>query len=59
VAALGDALADLLADPDLRARYGGAGRRRYLAEFTAKRMAADTLAVYDDVLAGDRPAAAG
>jgi glycosyltransferase involved in cell wall biosynthesis len=50
-AALGDALAELLADPQLRARYGEAGRRRYLAEFTAKRMAAETFAVYEDVLA--------
>jgi glycosyltransferase involved in cell wall biosynthesis len=49
--ALGDAMARLLADPQLRARYGEAGRRRYLAEFTAKRMAAETFAVYEDVLA--------
>ena len=49
--ALGDALAGLLVDPQLRAKYGEAGRRRYLAEFTAKRMAAETLAVYEDVLA--------
>ena len=48
--ALADALAELLADPELRAHYGGAGRRRYLADFTAKRMAADTFAVYEDVL---------
>ena len=48
--ALVAALAGLLADPELRAHYGGAGRRRYLADFTAKRMAADTFAVYEDVL---------
>ncbi|GAB3347571.1 glycosyltransferase family 4 protein [Modestobacter lapidis] len=52
--ALADALAGLLADSRLRMRYGGAGRRRYLAEFTAKRMAAETFAVYEDVLAGTR-----
>jgi glycosyltransferase involved in cell wall biosynthesis len=52
--ALGGALAELLADPLLRARYGAAGRRRYLAQFTAKRMAAETFAVYEDVLAGAR-----
>jgi glycosyltransferase involved in cell wall biosynthesis len=51
---LGGALAELLADPQLRARYGAAGRRRYLAQFTAKRMAAETFAVYEDVLAGVR-----
>ena len=51
VAALCGALAGLLADPALRARYGAAGRRRYLAQFTAKRMAAETFAVYEDVLA--------
>jgi glycosyltransferase involved in cell wall biosynthesis len=50
--ALGSALADLLADPGLRARYGSAGRRRYLDRFTAARMAAETVAVYEDVLAG-------
>jgi glycosyltransferase involved in cell wall biosynthesis len=49
--ALGAALARLLDDPQLRATYGEAGRRRYLAEFTAKRMAAETFAVYEDVLA--------
>ena len=48
--ALADALAELLAAPELRAHHGGAGRRRYLADFTAKRMAADTFAVYEDVL---------
>ena len=54
--ALGAALARLLEDPQLRATYGEAGRRRYLAEFTAKRMAAETFAVYEDVLAQARPA---
>ncbi len=45
-------ISQLLADPDRRARYGTAGRRRYLERFTSRRMAADTLAVYEAVLAG-------
>lgn len=50
-AALGAALTALLADPVLRARLGRAGRDRYLAEFTRRRMAEETLAVYAKVLA--------
>ncbi|MGY1691470.1 glycosyltransferase [Geodermatophilus sp. SYSU D01105] len=60
-AALGAALARLLADPDLRHRQGAAGRRRHRAAFTRERMARDTAAVYEEVLmtagrplAGDR-----
>jgi glycosyltransferase involved in cell wall biosynthesis len=49
-AALGGALATLLADPELRSRYGVAGRRRYLSHFTSARMAAGTVAVYEDAL---------
>ena len=49
--ALGVALAELLADPGLRRRYGRAGRRRYLEEFTAELMAERTFAVYEEVLA--------
>lgn len=49
-AALAVALADLLADPTRRAAYGAAGRRRYLAEFTAARMTARTWEVYDQLL---------
>ena len=48
--ALAAALGRLLADPGLRARYGSAGRRRYLDCFTSARMAAQTRAVYEDVL---------
>ncbi len=48
--ALAGALGRLLADPELRARYGAAGRRRYLEHFTSARMAAQTRAVYEDVL---------
>ncbi len=48
---LAEALAELLADPDLRQRYARAGHRRYVERFTAQRMAEDTLRVYEDVLA--------
>jgi glycosyltransferase involved in cell wall biosynthesis len=49
-AALGAAVAALLADPELRRRQGRAGRRDYLAHFTRERMAAATAAVYERVL---------
>ena len=47
--ALAEAVAELRADPDLRQRYARAGRRRYVEQFTARRMAEDTLRVYEDV----------
>ncbi len=47
--ALAEALATLLAHPELRARYGAAGRRRYLKQFTSERMAEQTVAVYEQV----------
>jgi glycosyltransferase involved in cell wall biosynthesis len=50
-AALGQALATLLADPALRERFGLAGRQRFVAGFTAERMTRDTVAVYERVLA--------
>jgi glycosyltransferase involved in cell wall biosynthesis len=49
-AALGAALTALLADPDLRRAQGEAGRRRYLARFTRRRMAECTWAVYEEAL---------
>ena len=49
--ALTRALSAVLADPDLRARLGREGRRRYLTGFTRGRMAENTLATYDRVLA--------
>ena len=49
-AALGAAIGDLLADPQLRRRQGQAGRSRYRACFTRERMAAETLAVYGSAL---------
>lgn len=50
--ALAGAIGSLLADPVRCARYGDEGRRRYLDRFTSGRMAAETLAVYQDVLVG-------
>ena len=59
-AELGAALRALLADPELRRQQGAAGRCRYLAGFTRDRMAADTAAVYEDLLwAPARPALVG
>ena len=56
-AALGAAVARLLADPALRRRQGAAGRRRYEACFTRERMAAETAEVYESVLADAEVAA--
>jgi glycosyltransferase involved in cell wall biosynthesis len=44
------AIARLLSDARLREQYGAAGRRRYLKDFTAHRMATETFAVYQDAL---------
>jgi glycosyltransferase involved in cell wall biosynthesis len=56
--ALAAAVGELLADPERRRRYGEAGYRRYRERFTARRMAADTLALYEVALSelGARPA---
>ena len=51
VAALAEALGALLDDEARRAAMGQAGRARVLANFTAARMAADTLALYERVAA--------
>ena len=50
--ALRGALATVLADADLRAAFGRAGRRRVLERFTWPQVAAATAAVYAEVLAG-------
>jgi glycosyltransferase involved in cell wall biosynthesis len=50
-AALARAITELLADPVQRRRYGATGRARYVQQYTSARMAAETLAVYDEVLA--------
>ncbi len=49
--ALAQALGELLADPQLRQRYGRAGQQRFRTCFTAARMASETVRVYEDVLA--------
>jgi glycosyltransferase involved in cell wall biosynthesis len=54
--ALAAALAELLAAPELRRRYGQAGRRRYVERFTSGRMAAQTVAVYERALQEGVPA---
>ena len=47
---LRDRLRRLLAEPDLRARMGAGGRRRYEQHFTLDQMVKNTLAVYQEVL---------
>lgn len=49
--ALGDAIATLLQDPELRARMAGRGPER-AAEFSVERMTDRTIEVYEEVLAG-------
>ncbi|MGY1501283.1 glycosyltransferase family 4 protein [Streptomyces sp. QTS52] len=56
--ALGAALATLLADPELRARLGRAGRERVLTRFTWARAAAGTAAHYREAIARSAPASA-
>lgn len=50
--ALAVAIGRLLEDPDLRRRFGEAGRRRFESFFTHERMTAATAAVYDELLNG-------
>ncbi|MFN2469491.1 MAG: glycosyltransferase [Gaiellaceae bacterium] len=52
--ALARALDEVLSSPELAAAWGEAGRRRQRQEFGADRMVAETVAVYDDVLAESR-----
>ena len=53
-AALGDALAALLADPSRRDAMGEAGRKRATEEFSFDRMVKEMEALYDSVLEGKR-----
>ena len=48
--ALTEAMTEMLEFPSLALEYGRAARRRYLAHFTAKRMADDYLGLYERVL---------
>ncbi|MCR4303909.1 MAG: glycosyltransferase family 4 protein [Gallionella sp.] len=50
VAALTDALAKLLADPELRHQMGKRGRERVLSEFSQERIVAQVLATYSEIL---------
>lgn len=54
-AALAEAVCAYLADPDLAARHGEAGRRRAVELFTQDRMAERLEAVYAEVLQERRP----
>ena len=54
---LGNAILELLKDPDRRARMGEAGLARARAHFTADRMVDDTLAAYEAAVG--RPRAGG
>jgi glycosyltransferase involved in cell wall biosynthesis len=49
--ALAGAISRLLADPDLRARMGDAGRRRVAERFSADAMCRRVLELYDEVVA--------
>ena len=51
-AALADALRGLLADPDLRQRFGAAARQRYEDEFRAELMSRRSIDLYRRVLGG-------
>ncbi len=50
--ALRRALQKLIENPDLRRQRGAAGRERLLRRFTAGKMVAQTLALYEEVLQG-------
>jgi glycosyltransferase involved in cell wall biosynthesis len=47
--ALANALVGVLRDPEARARYGRAGRRRFEERFSAERMVEETLRVYEEL----------
>ena len=49
-AAVANALAQLLADPALRQRYGAEGRRRALSQFSVTKMTERTIAVYESAV---------
>jgi predicted dehydrogenase/glycosyltransferase involved in cell wall biosynthesis len=59
--ALARALDEVLSSPDLAAAWGEAGRRRQREKFSADRMVAETVAVYEEVLteSRDRGSSAG
>jgi glycosyltransferase involved in cell wall biosynthesis len=50
VASLADAMARLAADPQLRARYATAARKRVVNEFSASMIGRQTVALYQRLL---------
>ncbi len=52
--ALADGILDVLKDPERAERWGAAGRRKVLAEWTPERHVARLLAVYEALLSGER-----
>ncbi|NPV68787.1 MAG: glycosyltransferase [Anaerolineae bacterium] len=52
---LAAALGDLLADPGRRARLGAAGRARLEERFSSERMVAETIALYERLMAVSKP----
>jgi len=54
-AALADRLADLAADPELRARMGAAGRERVLERYGVGRLLDDVDRLYRETMDGQRP----
>ena len=57
--AMADAMAQLVASPELRMRMGAAARDYAVAEFDPGRLTQQVVDVYDRLLRGQRPAAAG
>ena len=55
--AMAGAMVDLAGDPELRARFGAAGRARVIDRFGLDRMVDDTIAVYRDVTGASEAAA--
>ena len=49
--AVADALQQAIEQPGLRERYGAAARALVEANFSSSRVASDTIAVYDELLA--------
>ena len=52
--ALREAVKQLVEDPELRRSYGAKGREIALQAFTLRRVAEETIALYQSLLEGDR-----